>query len=248
MSGTNEPGLGTSRDRAGMEAGTTRSEALGDRGTGEVHTHIGVARDTDTGYSAIAATGSTTGQSAGGQGGTMDRVRDKASQAKDRAQEAMQGMPDRVNEAAGQAREKMGQALGRAERVLDERGVLNVIRENPLPALGVAFGIGFLLAGSGDGGGERGGRERGGGGRGGKRSGMMETATNQLKGAIMGGLSAAVAQEGRNLLGMAQGKGNQGGFLGSLMENLQGGGGGRSGGGSSSGGTTHRPPSHQEMR
>jgi ElaB/YqjD/DUF883 family membrane-anchored ribosome-binding protein len=229
---------GTRRDDASLDAGTTGSRAMGDlgtTGTGEVHSGLSVGRDVDTGYSAIAPapTGSWEPSSGSGEGGAMNRVRDAAGQARERLQGL--NVPGRAGDMAGQAREKAGQALGRAEQVLEERGILDKVRENPMPALGVAFGIGFLLAGSGD-------QVQG------KRSTAMYKAKNQLKGAIMGGLSAAVAQEGRNLLGMAQGKGSAGGLVGMLLQNLQGGGSGGSASGGSTGSAPHRRPSHQEMR
>ncbi|HEV2734764.1 MAG TPA: hypothetical protein VGV85_07985, partial [Longimicrobiaceae bacterium] len=229
---------GTRRDEASLDAGTTGSRAMGGpgAGTGEVHSGLSVGRDVDTGYSAIApaATGSSWEPSSGsGEGGAMNRVRDAAGQARERLQGL--NVSGRAGDVAGQAREKAGQALGRAEQVLEERGILDKVRENPMPALGVAFGIGFLLAGSGD-------QVQG------KRSTAMYKAKNQLKGAIMGGLSAAVAQEGRNLLGMAQGKGSAGGLVGMLLQNLQGGGSGGGASGGSAGTAPHRRPSHQEMR
>lgn len=237
--GSSDLGGGTLRDDASLQAGTTRSAALGDQGTagtGEVHGGLSVGRDVDAGYGAIAVSGSTMDRSStsgsgsgSGEGGAMNRVRDVASQARDRVQDMAGDLPGRVGEMTGQARERAGEALGRAERVLEDRGVLDKVRENPLPALGIAFGLGFLLAGSGDHSPSN-------------PSGTLQKAKHQLKGAIMGGLSAAVAQEGRNLLGMAQGKGNAGGLLGSIMENLQGGG---SSGRSS--GAPHRRPSHQEL-
>lgn len=261
LSGMGEPGLGAPRDNAGLDAGTTRSQALGDRelGTGEVHTDISVGRT--EGYSAIAAagTGSSTGggQQQGGQGlqdRAMNRAREMGDQVKDRAQGVVNDVQNRVSGMTGQAREQVDRAMDRAEGMLEERGVLDQIRNHPLPALGIAFGIGFLLAGGGDDEEEhertrsRRGRQSGGRQGGGALGGVMD----QLKGALVGSLSAALATEAKGLLEMAQGKGNQGGLFGSLMENLQGGGGSRQGGSGQQGGTRsgtatqHRPPSHQE--
>ncbi len=216
---------------SGMGSGTGGSTLGGRTGGAEVHGDLGVGRESGN-YSAIAVTGSVADQSSGtGSGGeglrdqAMGRVRDVAGSVRERAQGLMDGMPA-PGDVAGQAREKVGDALGRAQTLLEDRGVLNMVRDNPLPALGVAFGVGFLLAGKGD-------RNAG---------GKMGQARNQLRGAIMGGLSAAVAQEARNLIGAQGGAGGLGGILGSVLGNLQGqGGGSRSGSGS-----THRPPSHRE--
>lgn len=238
---TGGPGsTGPLRDDPLREAGSAGSRPMSDRtpGTGEVHSGLSVGRDVDTGYSAIAAAGSTgasTGSSSwepasgSDRSGALNRVRDVAEQARDHLQGMTGNVSDRVGDATERARDTAGQFMGRAEQVLEERGVLDRVRENPLPALGLAVGVGFLLAGSGE-------KPQG------KRGGTLYKAKNQLKGAIMGGLSAAVAQEGRNLLGMMQGQKGQGGLLEALFEGLQGGGSRGPGGG------IRRRPSHEELR
>ncbi|HEX2091393.1 MAG TPA: hypothetical protein VHG28_03285 [Longimicrobiaceae bacterium] len=245
LSGMGDPGYGAERGTGhadtGVNAGTSGSAGggygggMGSTGTGggaEVHSDVSVGRDAGT-YSAIAVSGSVAGSggSTGGGEGLQERVtsrvRDMAGQVRERAQGMMEGVPERLSGATGQARERAGQALGRAETLLEERGILNTIRENPLPALGIAFGVGFLLAGSSD------------------RSarGPMQKARNQLRGAIMGGLTAAVAQEARGLLGQSGG-GGAGGLLHSILGNLQGGSSqGRTGGTDA---PARRPPSHRE--
>lgn len=239
------------RDTEGIEAGTTRSmanagettPAMGDMtpGTAEVHTDVRVERD--TGFGAIAASDTAAGRS------MQQEARDRMNEATEQAQNVANQAQQKARQAASQAQSKANQAMNRVESKLEQTGLMGTIRNNPLPALGIAFGIGFLLAGDGD---EeereekkerpakREQKRRKGGG------GVMQSAKSQLRSAVMGGLSAAVAQEGRNLMGMAQGKGNQGGILGSLFENMTG------------GKTTqrqstqrqapHRRPSHQEMR
>lgn len=244
----NAPGFrtGAQRDTEGIEAGTTRSmanagettPAMGDMspGTAEVHSDLRVERD--TGFEAIAASGTAGSRSM--QQEAKDRMRQATEQAQNVAGQAQQ----KAREMASQAQGKVNETLDRAETRLEETGIMDMVRNNPLPALGIAFGVGFLLAGSGDDEEEqqeprrRQKRKQGGGG-------AMQSAKRQLKGAIMGGLSAAVAQEGKNLMGMAQGKGNQGGILGSLFENMTGGGTTQRQG--TRGQAAHRPPSHQEM-
>lgn len=71
-----------------------------------------------------------------------------------------------------------------AFRAIEDRSTLDTVRDNPLVALGIAFGVGFALAGSSG------------------TGGQPRKATNQLKGAMIGGLSAAVARELRGLIGL----------------------------------------------
>jgi ElaB/YqjD/DUF883 family membrane-anchored ribosome-binding protein len=189
-----------------MPGDTTGSTA---GGGAEVHSRI-----TDTTVEFTPDTQATSSQDQS----TMDRakssIQDAAGQAKDRASD----VGHKVSDAASQARQKAGDAMEQAQRKLEESGVLDTVRSNALPALGLAFGLGFLLAGSDD------------GGKG--KHGTVYKAKNQLKGAIMGGLSAAVATEARSLLGIGGsgtgGSSGGGGLLSSLM-------GGGSGGGQQSG-------------
>lgn len=92
--------------------------------------------------------------------------------------------------------------------------MLEQVRGNALPALGIAFAVGYLLAGSDNA----------------PKRGPLYKAKNQLKGAVVGGLSAAVAQEARKLIGFGQ----------QMAEQAQ-------QGGSQSSGPVHREPSHREF-
>lgn len=178
-------------------------------GGAEVHSRI---TNTNT---TVEFTPDTQGTSSQDQS-TMDRaksnVQDVAHQAKDRASDAGQ----KVSDAASQARQKAGDALNQVQDKLEQSGALNTVRDNALPALGLAFGIGFLLAGSDD--------------SKGNKHGAMYKAKHQLKGAVMGGLSAAIANEARSLLGIS-GSGTSGSSSGGgLLSSLMGGGSGSRGG------------------
>lgn len=162
-------------------------------GYGAVHTHL-------------SASGADAGTSSSGGEGAADKVQELAGHAKERAQEVAGQAKERTQEVVGQAKERAQELGERAREKLSSSGVLGRIQENPLPALGIAFGLGFLLAGSDDSSSRRGGK--------------AAKAKSQLKGAILGGLSAAVAQEFRSMVGL-------GGQGGGLLSALQGGGGGQ---------------------
>lgn len=92
---------------------------------------------------------------------------------------------DRARAFARDARRRAGDALGRAAGELDDRtGVVRIVRDNPLAAVGVAFAVGFLIAGKS------------------RSDGHFGRARQQLRGAIIGAVSAAVAQETRALAGL----------------------------------------------
>lgn len=95
------------------------------------------------------------------------------------------GASGRARDFASQARSRAADALDRASSEFEERtGLFRVLRDHPLAAVGVAFAVGFLAAGRSD------------------SAGRYGKAKQQLRGAIIGAISAAVAQETRNMAGI----------------------------------------------
>lgn len=250
--GTAGAGLsGTGRDSAGLEAGTTGSAAMGDRGTAEVHSglHSGGTGEEYAGLGFAPEHGGrlrnvagTVRDTAGSVAGT---VRSTAGNVAGRARDVAGNVGQRAAGLASSAASRANAVGDRARTALEERGMLDRLRENPLPVLGVAFAVGFILAG---------GNSRSGAGY--SKAGR---ARRELRGAVMAGLSAGVAQGARGFLNSAGTQG--GGFVNGMLQGLLGnlGGGGNSGGGSDwddepassrggsyAGTSTHRPPSHQE--
>lgn len=147
-----------------------------------------------------------------------DRAGDLAGQAKDKAQdlgqrasEAASQARQRVGEVASQAREKASAALHSAESTLEQNtGLIGTIRSNPLPALGIAVGLGIVLAGSDD--------------SAYKSRGARGQARRELRNAVMAGLSTVAANEVRSLMNAGGTKGMAGGLLNQLLDNLRSGG------------------------
>jgi ElaB/YqjD/DUF883 family membrane-anchored ribosome-binding protein len=189
----------------------------GDLGTGGVQSHIGVQPSKGEGMSGKYDAGGTTSggtpsmDEAKQRAGQMadearDRVGEAANQARDRMGQVADQAQERVQEVRGRAEEMMGQARNRVGGLMEQAEgshPVRMARDNPLPALGIAFAVGFLLAGSSD------------------SSGRLGKAKQQIKGAVMGGISAALAQELRNAIGMKDGAG---GLVDSLFGNQGGGG------------------------
>jgi hypothetical protein len=241
------PGAGLSgagRDDAGLRAGTSGSSAMGDQGLGSAEVHSGLhGGSTGDPYAGLGFADSTVGGSDAG------RLRDMGAEARDRAENVggrarhfAEDLGHRASDAASTARERVSGLREKANRVLERRGVVDRMRENPLPVLGVAFAVGFLLAGGDD----RTSDSRG------------ARARRELRNALMAGLSAGIAQGARSFLNEA---GNEGsGFLSMLIDSFTGESGGRGGASDAfddaarerstrgpayaSGGT--RPPSHRE--
>lgn len=249
---------GTGRDTSGLEAGTTRSASMGDPpGSADVHAGIAFNTTADEGL----------------RERTVNRVKDATETVTDaagslgsRARTVAGDVAERAGDMASRARDRVSSLTEGARNTLEERGWLDRLKENPLPALGVAFAAGFLLAGGG-----RGGTEIGGGARGLK--GSASRMRGELRGALAAGLSAGLAQGARSFL---RNIGAEDGVINSVIQNLPGmesesssqgsrggmrpasrSGGGRMassgargssyGGGSMGGSSTrHREPSHRE--
>lgn len=198
---------GGNRDTAGMNAGTTGSKAMGDRaGSGEVHSglHSGGQRDE---YSGIAFSGSAGGQ---GEGGVRDRVTGAARGAAGTVRDQAGNLGGKASDAASGARDRLSGLSERANTLLEGRGVIGRLQENPLPALGVAFAVGFLVAG---------------GTNQSRPDSPAARARNELRNALMAGLSSGVAQGARGFLdtaGRPEGVANS--MLRTLLSNVLGGG------------------------
>lgn len=151
-------------------------------GSGEVHAHISSQPDKGEGMSGKFDT------HGGGAKEFTRRVRERAEDAFGSARDRSSDLRDRVGGAAHRARDRAEYFIDEAEETLDARtGVLRSARSNPLAALGIAFAVGFLLAGD----------------RGEEMEGRHPTAAkakNQIKGAIMGGVSAAISQQLRSFI------------------------------------------------
>jgi hypothetical protein len=191
--GPSGPGLsGTGRDTAGLEAGTTRSASFGDApGTADVHAGIAFNPQATTDQGVRERVSNRVKDAAGAVGET-------AAGLGQRARSLAGDVAGRAGDLAGQARERVGALGDRATQTLEDRGWLGGLRENPLPALGVAFAAGFLLSG---------------GGRGGKG----QRVRGELRSAVAAGLSAGLAQGARAFLRNA---GAEDGVINSLLENL----------------------------
>jgi ElaB/YqjD/DUF883 family membrane-anchored ribosome-binding protein len=173
-----------------------------EHGLGEVHSHLSQpGSGAGLGGSTAGSAGSSFGQGVGSQ--PQDRASTMVDDAREQAHEKMDQVRNKAEELRGKAEETLGQArtraseaINRAESELEERtGVISMIRENPLPSLGIAVAAGYLMAGS---------RSR-------KRGRVMNMATSQLRGAILAGVSAALAREFRSVMD------EQGGSLASLF-------------------------------
>lgn len=168
-------------------------------GSAEVHAHLSAEPDKGDGMSGKF-------DPPGGAAEYARRVRDRAEDMMGSARARTSEFRDRVGGAAGRARRGAEYFVDEAEDVLETRtGVLRAARGNPMTALGIAFAVGFLLAGDGE--------EP-------ERPTSLSKAKNQVKGAIMGGISAAISQQLRTFI---EDQGGIGAILSSLGVPLPGG-------------------------
>lgn len=214
---------GAGRDSAGLNAGTSGSAAMGDA-TGGAEVRAGLHSGRNDEYSGIAFA-----QGGSQEHGLRDRAASTAHNAADTAREQAANVGGRAGDLASQARDKAGDlasqarstvsgALDRANTALDNRGLLGKLQDNPLPVLGVAFAAGFLLAGGNE--------ERmlastgmGGGSMGAMGRPRVARARQDLRSAVIAGLSAGLAQGTRSFLNTA---GRPEGFLNTFLQSLSG--------------------------
>jgi uncharacterized protein YjbJ (UPF0337 family) len=109
-------------------------------------------------------------------------VRDRAENLGDRAKHAAEDVRDRAERFTSEARHRIEDVRDRAEDLVGEGGLTGRIRQNPLPAIALGFGLGYLLAGRGP------------------RRGPVHFAKSKLRKALFGTLVAAVAREARGLV------------------------------------------------
>jgi hypothetical protein len=197
--------MGAERDPAGQAGsgltgtgygtGETTGGSMGDpRGSAEVHTGLHSGRGTSDELSALGFAEGTTST-----GGVRERVTERARTVAHSVREGAGTLGTRAGEVASQARDRLGELSERTNRALEQRGLLGRLQENPLPALAIAFGLGFLIAGGG-------------------RNTPADTPTGrvrrELRSALMAGLTAGAAQATRGFL---QSAGRPDGALSSLL-------------------------------
>lgn len=168
-------------------------------GSGDVHAHISAQPDKGEGMSGKF-------DSPEGAAEFTRRVRDRAEEAFDSARTRTGELRDRVGGAAHRARRQAEYLFDEAEDTLENRtGMLGIAQSRPVAALGIAFAIGFMLAGDNE--------EP-------ERPTSLSKARNQIKGAIMGGISAALSQQLRTFI---EEQGGIGAILATMGVSLPGG-------------------------
>ncbi|HLM66395.1 MAG TPA: hypothetical protein VK358_02660, partial [Longimicrobium sp.] len=181
-----------------MNAGTSGSSSMGDRGVGNAEVHSGLHSGSGEQYSGLQFAGSEQDTSAGG------RLRGVADAVRDRIPEGARNLGEKAGGATAGVRDRLSGVGERANRLMENRGMLDRLRENPLPVLGVAFAVGFLLSGGmGDDDDDF-------------EPSRASAARRELRSALMAGVTAGIAQGARGFLGEASAEG--GSFLNTLLD------------------------------
>jgi len=166
---------------AGVSGDPTRAPA---QGTARVETRV------TGGGSGTAGAGREADEMLGRAGDraqeTWEKTKDRTEGALNDAREQVDEWTDQAGEYASRARRELENVVDRAESRLEEKtGAVSMVRENPLLAAGVAFGVGFMLAG---------------GSSSKRRSGLMGRASGQLRTAIVGSVSTMLMQELQDMM------------------------------------------------
>lgn len=174
-------------------------------GTSEVHAHLEFTPEPGKGQGLSGKYTVDEGSGPDAMGQARDKMEelsqqagDRAGQVADQARDTAEQLRDRAGDLASQAQGRAGELLDQAQSRLQSSGLLDKAQQYPMATLGVAFGVGFLLAGSSD------------------TGGSMGKLKHQLRGAIVGGVTAALSQQLKDFM-------EQQGGIGGLMENVTGG-------------------------
>lgn len=165
-------------------------------GSSEVHSELSVNPSKGEEMSGRLDEEAAAARTEGGAPG----VRGRAAGMKNRVADAREQLTGRADEIRGRASEKANRVKkdaenlsqdvrARATRALNDSGTQQRIDRYPLAALGLAFGAGFLLAGSGS-----------------EKNGRLNKTKHQIRGALMTAATAAIAREARSMLGMESGQ------------------------------------------
>lgn len=170
------------------------------RGSAEVRSGLHGGARTDEPYAGLGFAGGDR------PGGVADRTREAARDENlaGRARHLADDLGHRASDAASAARERVSGLRDRTNQVLEKRGVVDRLRENPLPILGIAFAVGFLLSGS---------AER-------DSDSRADRARRELRSALMAGLTTGIAQGVRSFLNETGEEGS--GFVNSLLDTMTG--------------------------
>jgi ElaB/YqjD/DUF883 family membrane-anchored ribosome-binding protein len=177
-------GLGGSPNPIG--GGSVGGGAMGDRpGTGSVHSDVRTGPGEQ--YGGLGFGTGTDAENARQRAASATRefaddVRDRAEHLGERARDMADDVRTKAERLASDARGRLEDVRDRAEDFVGEGGITARIRENPVAALAIGFGLGYLIAGRG------------------ARRGPVHFAKSKLRKALFGAATAALLSEARGLV------------------------------------------------